>query len=458
MKNFVSLKRTIVFIIVFSLTISSFRIKTKAVVPLLLSAVNLIFIVQDVVGCINTEDKFNGCVVPLATDALSAIVPVTIAKSINKLNNASKLKVTKLFKISGIANNINELKKSNNLVISSYKSLRNSIQGTGLEAHHLLEHRQEKLAKALGLDTNKMISVALSKSTHRELTNRWMNALPRRSAEYGKNFRDLWKYRKAIDEVYYDLPELRKLAKYQLYASEGFWKKVGGFVILSNIPNAIPHLNKMIAVKDKYIIPFSPLSEFSINNYELINSINNFDLDLFEEKFNYLIGSQIDDKINEADSINNINSIGDLNINTKTLRTPNTGMPPNVHNSLYTIHEDNTNTLEENSSGLVHLSDVYDSLGIHEEYNNIHKNFIKNESNVIPETILQEEKNIPIYPNRDPVNSDTIPNIESGSNHANDGDGGYRPITEDNESEENTSTLIIESENRDAASGRVEMP
>lgn len=458
MKNFVSLKRTIVFIIVFSLTISSFRIKTKAAAPIIFSAINLIFIVTDVLGCIKAEDKFNGCVVPLAANALSAIVPIKLVKKINKVANTSKPKIDELLNTLKIANTIDELRKSNNLAVSSYKILRSSIQGTGLEAHHLLEHRGEKLAKALGLDTNKMISVVLSHDVHTKITRRWMNALPRRSAEYGKNFRDLWKYRKAIDEVYYDLPELRKLAKYQLYASEGFWKKVGGFVILSNIPNATYNLSKILAFKDKHIKPFSPLSEFAINNYELINSINNFDLDLFEEKFNYLIGSQIDDKINETDSINNINSIGDLNINTKTLRTPNTGMPPNVHNSLYTIHEDNTNTLEENSSGSVHLSDVYDSLGIHEEYNNIHKNFIKNESNVIPETILQEEKNIPIYPNRDPVNSDTIPNIESGSNHANDGDGGYRPITENDESEENTSTLIIESENRDAASGRVEMP
>ncbi len=48
------------------------------------------------------------------------------------------------------------------------------LKGTGLQAHHLLEKR---VAKILGVDPMKMLSVAMTKAEHSAFTKAWRQAI-----------------------------------------------------------------------------------------------------------------------------------------------------------------------------------------------------------------------------------------------------------------------------------------
>ena len=65
--------------------------------------------------------------------------------------------------------------------IDTYQNLRKINKGTGNQVHHIVEKR---FADSLGIDnTNKMLSVALSKSQHQVYTKAWRAALP-----YGNSY------------------------------------------------------------------------------------------------------------------------------------------------------------------------------------------------------------------------------------------------------------------------------
>ncbi len=65
--------------------------------------------------------------------------------------------------------------------IDTYRDLKKVTKGTGLEVHHIVEKR---LGDVLGVDnTNDMLSIALTKSDHREYTKAWRELLP-----YGNSY------------------------------------------------------------------------------------------------------------------------------------------------------------------------------------------------------------------------------------------------------------------------------
>lgn len=65
--------------------------------------------------------------------------------------------------------------------IDTYSNLRKINKGTDNQVHHIVEKR---FADSLGIDnTNKMLSIALSKSEHQVFTKAWRAALP-----YGNSY------------------------------------------------------------------------------------------------------------------------------------------------------------------------------------------------------------------------------------------------------------------------------
>ncbi|WP_019502247.1 SpvB/TcaC N-terminal domain-containing protein [Pseudanabaena sp. PCC 6802] len=58
--------------------------------------------------------------------------------------------------------------------IKPYKELKKLLEGTKLEAHHLIEKR---FAKILGISANKIESIALTKTEHQLFTNAWRQAI-----------------------------------------------------------------------------------------------------------------------------------------------------------------------------------------------------------------------------------------------------------------------------------------
>ena len=95
-----------------------------------------------------------------------------------------------------------DLSRAADYGIDSYKGLRKVIQGTGLEAHHIIEKR---LVQLMSIDTNSMLSVSLTLAEHRKFTNAWREWFP-----YGMDYStvtiaELWD---AAQEIYKDYPAL----------------------------------------------------------------------------------------------------------------------------------------------------------------------------------------------------------------------------------------------------------
>lgn len=84
--------------------------------------------------------------------------------------------------------------KSYKKIVNTYSSLKKQYKGSGKEIHHVIEQR---LAKPYNVNTNKMPSIALSKSTHRIYTNNW-----RKQIAYGSGKVSKWTIYKASKAVY----------------------------------------------------------------------------------------------------------------------------------------------------------------------------------------------------------------------------------------------------------------
>ena len=93
------------------------------------------------------------------------------------------------------------------LVIGKYKGLRKMFKGVkGVEVHHVIEKRFAVLFKP---GANDFMSVPMERGLHQLITNRW-----RQQFAYGYNYRKITKaqMKKAINNVYKDMPELKALA------------------------------------------------------------------------------------------------------------------------------------------------------------------------------------------------------------------------------------------------------
>ena len=100
------------------------------------------------------------------------------------------------------------IERRNYLTVGMYKGIRKLFKGHGhkVECHHIIEKRLEHL----NLKRSEYPSVALSNSLHKEITRRWKIVLPRNK----KKYEHLSKRQmlRAVKRVYYDMPELRKIA------------------------------------------------------------------------------------------------------------------------------------------------------------------------------------------------------------------------------------------------------
>ena len=108
-----------------------------------------------------------------------------------------------------IADKVHELNKGKKgLTIGKYKSLCKTIKKRKklkIEIHHIIEKRFGKLK----LKGNDYPVIPISKDLHRVITNRWRKEIP-----YGTDYKKLNKKTliKAANQVYKDMPELRKVA------------------------------------------------------------------------------------------------------------------------------------------------------------------------------------------------------------------------------------------------------
>jgi hypothetical protein len=89
-------------------------------------------------------------------------------------------------------------------LIGRYSKVKAAVKGTKLEVHHLVEKR---MAPALNVNKNKMLSVALTKTQHAEYTRRWRKAI-----EYGTDYENLevGKIVDVVNNVYHDNEGLRR--------------------------------------------------------------------------------------------------------------------------------------------------------------------------------------------------------------------------------------------------------
>jgi len=115
-----------------------------------------------------------------------------------------------LIRALGKTNDVVKFVKNGGRLFDTYGTLRKSLRGTGLEAHHLVEKR---FAGILGIKSDNIISVALTKEQHRIYTNRWRTEIP-----YGSNYNVISKKKllNAAQKVYKDAPDLLDIVKQML--------------------------------------------------------------------------------------------------------------------------------------------------------------------------------------------------------------------------------------------------
>lgn len=302
MKKTKIFKRVLIFVMVFSLVVSLGRTKQKvyAINPLAWFVVDLVFIAYDAYNCIKDEGKFESCVIPIAEDVLTAYLPGARLSSMKKIEkivgSASKLKIQELFKSVKISEKFDEFKKSNKLIIGTYDTIRKINKGTIYEVHHNIEHRKKQLASALELKANKMISVLLHPKVHSEITKRWIKALPR-NKDYKNSLKYIFRYWRAINRVYHDIPIMRKLAKYELYSSEGFWKAVDKIVYAGHVVNAGTKMHNAMTLQADAL---KPLDDFDMSNTELMDSIYKFNPEQFEKDLKEKAGIDLEQLANQV--------------------------------------------------------------------------------------------------------------------------------------------------------------
>ena len=118
-----------------------------------------------------------------------------------------------------VANKASDFKNVKTLTTGTYKGLKKLFKGIkGVEVHHIIEKRFKDLFKKCA-STDMFMSVPLTKELHKTITQRW-----RQEFKYGYKYKNITytQMKKAIENVYRDMPELKKIA---LNWFEKNWKK-----------------------------------------------------------------------------------------------------------------------------------------------------------------------------------------------------------------------------------------
>jgi RHS repeat-associated protein len=131
-----------------------------------------------------------------------------LANAIDNVHDVEKL----IHTTNQVGDGLSGFSRASEFGLTSYNELRKVIKGTGLEAHHIIEKR---FAKGLGLESESILSVALTKEEHLGFTKAWRNAIgylsdsrPMRTVNAG--IEDIWE---AAKTIYKDNPELLAAAK-----------------------------------------------------------------------------------------------------------------------------------------------------------------------------------------------------------------------------------------------------
>ena len=98
--------------------------------------------------------------------------------------------------------------KAKDYGIKAYNALRKQLEGTGLQAHHIIEQRLVQFID--DIDVKTMLSVALTRTEHQRFTNAWRDWF-----EYGMSYADitvddLWE---AAQDIYSNYPALLEAAR-----------------------------------------------------------------------------------------------------------------------------------------------------------------------------------------------------------------------------------------------------
>ena len=108
-----------------------------------------------------------------------------------------------------VASKIDDLKKTKSLTTGTYSALRKLFKGVkNVEIHHIIEKRFSKLFKKCA-STDLFMSIPLEKELHKTITKRW-----RKEFKYGYKYSTITysQMEKAIKNVYFDMPALKKVA------------------------------------------------------------------------------------------------------------------------------------------------------------------------------------------------------------------------------------------------------
>jgi len=105
----------------------------------------------------------------------------------------------------------------NGKVVMAYKHLRKIMKGTGLETHHLIEKR---FAETIGINSDEILSVAIDKETHKQITKMFRERIGYDFIDVFKNERrtsnatpqEIWKVTR---EIYMELGMEQYLAPLQ---------------------------------------------------------------------------------------------------------------------------------------------------------------------------------------------------------------------------------------------------
>lgn len=126
-------------------------------------------------------------------------------------------------KLLKVASKTSDFKTAKYLTIGTYSKLKKIFKGSkNVEVHHLIEKRFRNIGKmkykGKKVSAGRMMAVPMSKSLHRTITNRWKKEIP-----YGVDYKNISKARmiRAINNVYYDMPALKK---YALKYLDEVWK------------------------------------------------------------------------------------------------------------------------------------------------------------------------------------------------------------------------------------------
>jgi hypothetical protein len=131
----------------------------------------------------------------LLWDVGATLVPFAPGSYVAK---GGKLLVNAADKSSDVVRAFNALNKVDKLaavgggnVIMAYKDLTKITKGLGLQAHHLLEKR---FADVLGIKANDILSIAIDKKTHQQITNRMRELMPYNTTfkKYTYSAQDVW--------------------------------------------------------------------------------------------------------------------------------------------------------------------------------------------------------------------------------------------------------------------------